>query len=221
CFVAFAASAARGRPEWPAWVRARGAGRALLAFLRAVMPLRTVHLYGAWPPGIAPPLKFVPVIEGTRDGDEWHAFEYRFVPSTERSRPRVVAPRTPKLDHLVLEEGFPAELDRVLQRLMEPGSPVRRLFGGIPFEAPPSRMRVRLYVLAPAATREPRASGRYWHRDLVGDMLPPRGADPALFDRWLPDPAQSGRDRRSSKGRARRLAPLLDARSLADVQRFV
>src|SRR5262249_28193710 len=113
------------------------------------------------------------------------------------------------------------ELDRVLQRLMEPGSPVRRLFGGIPFEAPPSRMRVRLYVLAPAATREPRASGRYWHRDLVGDMLPPRGADPALFDRWLPDPAQSGRDRRSAKGRARRLAPLLDARSLADVQRFV
>src|SRR5262249_52273023 len=85
CFVGLAASAARGRPEWPAWVRARGAGRALLAFLRAVMPLRTVHLYGAWPPGIAPPLKFVPVIEGTRDGDEWHAFEYRFVPSTERS----------------------------------------------------------------------------------------------------------------------------------------
>lgn len=244
CHLPFNSYVARSWPGWPAWGGATGAARIVLDVLRALMPFRTAHAYGVFPPRIGPPLKFIPVFEGTRDGEHWETFEYRFMMSTERSRPRFIAPYAPRLDHIVLYKAFGvsssnylgsvfgygnpydfssvAMLDRVVERMMERGSPIRDLFGTVPFGGePPLRMRIRQYVFAPTTTREQRGSGRYWRRSLVGEHLPERGPDATLYRRWLPAPEQFHPDDRWSRRRAPRLRPLLHAHSLDAVRRFL
>ena len=244
CHLPFNTWVARGWPEWPAWGGLTGVGRAIVGFLRAAMPFRTVHAYGVFPPRMGPPLKCIPVVEGTRDGEHWEAFEYRYMPSTEMSRPRFVAPHCPRIDHLMLYEAFGigagnylgtifsqgnpyafssiSVLDRLLERLMDPRSRARDLFRVIPFGGePPIRMRMRLYLFAPTTAAEARATGRYWRRDLVGEHLAERGPDPTMYRRWLPAPEQFHPDDRWSRRRVPRIRPLLEARTLEDVRKVL
>ena len=228
---------ARSWTEWPVWGALAGLPSRIVAVLRGAMPFRTVHAYGVFPPRIGPPLKFLPVLEGTRDGVTWETFEYRFMPSTERSRPRFVAPHCPRLDHAVLYEGFalgssnylstifsqgnPYEfttvspMERVMERLMDGDSPVRGLFRELPFRGqPPLRMRMRMYAFAPTSVAERHATGRWWDRRLIGEHLPERGSDPARTACWLPAAEQLHPDERWARRRIPRLRPLLDARTL-------
>jgi hypothetical protein len=240
CHLPFNSWVARGWPEWPAWGRLTGVAGWLLALMRATMPFRTVHAYGVFPPRIGPPAKFLPIVEGTRDGIHWETYEYRFMPSTERSRPRFVAPHCPRLDHFALYEGVDlgagnyagtifsqgnpydfstvSRMDRLLERLMEPDSTVRRLFGHVPFDGVPVRMRIRLYMFSPTTPREMSATGRYWRRDLIGTYSPERGPDATLFARWLPEAEQFHPDERWARRRVPRIRPLLDARDLECVR---
>ena len=241
CHLPFNTWVARGWTEWPVWGAFRGVPGAILAVLRGMMPFRTVHAYGVFPPRIGPPVKFLPVIEGTLDGERWETFEYRYMPSTDTSPPRFVAPHCPRLDHFVLYEGVAvgsgnylgtifsvgnpydfstvSTMDRLLQRLMERDSPVRTLFKTVPFGGePPLRMRARMFAFWPTTPRALRETGRYWSRDLVGLHARERHVDPALFDRWLPDPVQFHPDERWARRRVARLGPLLQARSLEDVR---
>jgi hypothetical protein len=241
CHLPFNTYVARGWPEWPAWGAATGAARLILGVLRAAMPFRTAHAYGVFPPRVGAPLKWIPVVEGTRDGERWEPFEYRYQVSTDASRPRFVAPHAPRLDHIVLYEGFGvgagnylgsvfslgnpydftavSTLDRLLERLMERDSPVRDLFGAVPFGGePPIRMRMRRYMFAPATTEEQRASGRYWRRSPAGEHLAERGPDATLFQRWLPAAEQLHPDDRWTRRRVPRLRPLLQARAVGDVR---
>jgi hypothetical protein len=241
CHLPFNTWVARGWLEWPAWGALTGAGRAVAGVLRAAMPFRTVHAYGVFPSRMGPPVRFIPVVEGTRDGEHWETFEYRYIASTETSPPRFVAPHCPRLDHLMLYEGFGlgpgnylgtifsqgnpydfspiGTLDRLLERLMEPESPVRDLFRVVPFGGvPPIRMRMRLYSLTPTTAADARTTGRHWRRDLVREHLAERGSDPAIFERWLPAPEQFHPDERWARRRVPRLRPLLSARRLDDVR---
>jgi hypothetical protein len=240
CHLPFNTWVARGWLEWPAWGALRGVGGLVLSVLRETMPFRTVHAYGVFPPRIGPAVKFLPVVEGTRDGIHWETFEYRYMPSTERSRPRFVAPHCPRLDHFALYEGVDvgagnylgtifsqgnpyefsavSRMDRLLERLMEPDSPVRALFGRVPFDGLPARMRIRLYMFSTTTPAELAATGRYWHRDLIGTHTPERGPDPTLFARWLPEAEQFHPDERWARRRVPRIGPLLDAPDLNTVR---
>jgi hypothetical protein len=81
-------------------------------------------------------------------------------------------------------------LRRVMQRLMEPESPVRTLFRKDPFagQAPPKFMRATLFALEPTTISEQRRTGRWWRRYTVGVHLVAARADASLFDRWLDGP---------------------------------
>jgi len=233
---------ARGWPEWPAWAALPRGLAFIVSVLRHAMPFRSVHAYGVFPPHIGPPLKWIPVIEGTRDGREWSVFEYRSMPSTEWSPPQFVAPHTPRLDHFALYEGCGvgagnylgtifsqgnpydfstrSQMDRLLQRLMEPGGPVRDLFGAVPFDgAPPTRMRIRLYAFTPTTPAERAETGRYWHKDLVGEHAAERGPDDEMWTHWLPAGEQLHPDERWARRRVPRMAPLLAARRLDPIRR--
>jgi hypothetical protein len=110
-------------------------------------------------------------------------------------------------------------MDRLLERVMDPQSPTRHLFRVVPFDGtPPVRARMRLYVFAPTTRDELKATGRYWHRDLVGDHLSERGSDPSLYERWLPTAEQLHPDERFARRRVARLRPLLSAQSLGPVR---
>ena len=232
---------ARGWPEWPAWAALPRGWRAVVATLRESMPFRTVHAYGVFPPQIGPPIKWLPVVEGTLDGMHWRAFEYRYMPSTPFSPPRFVAPHVPRVDHFAIYEGCGVgagnylgtifsqanpydfstvgSLDRLLQRLMEPQTPVRQIFGVDPFDGvPPVRMRIRTYAFSPTGPGERAATGRYWHMDFVHEHAPERGRDDTIWQRWLPSGEQLHPDERWGRRRVPRIAPLLRATNLEEVR---
>ncbi|HEY1297058.1 MAG TPA: lipase maturation factor family protein [Chloroflexota bacterium] len=186
--------------------------RGLFAFYRSLSGLRVLHGYGVFAPEPLPAIKLVPVLEGSRDGRTWHEYEYRFMPCTEQSPPRAFAPYHPRLDHAIVYEGFGlnpggfmssvngsynpyhfspvSPLRRVMQRLMEPESPVQALFRKDPFagQAPPRFMRATLVALEPTSVAEQRRTGRWWRRHALGVHLVAARADVSVFDRWFNGP---------------------------------
>jgi hypothetical protein len=134
------------------------------------------------------------------------------MPCAEHTPPRAFAPYHPRLDHFLLYEGFGlnsagfmssvhasynpyhfspvSPLRRVMQRLMEPNSPVRTLFRNDPFagQAPPKFMRATLFALEPTSVAEQRRSGRWWRRRAVDVHLVAARADDSVFDRWIARP---------------------------------
>ena len=235
---------ARGWPEWPAWGAVQGPLGAIVAWMRVVMPFRTVHAYGVFPPQVGPPIKFIGVVEGSMDGERWEPFVYRYMASVETSRPKFVAPFCPRLDHFaiydaagvshtnylatVFSQGNPHELtlaspsDRLLQRLMEADSPVRTLFERVPFDGkPPVHTRMQVYALSPTTLAERRATGHYWRREYLAPHVPPRAADAAVMSASVPWPEQWHPDERWARRRVPRLAPLLAARSLETVRQWL
>jgi hypothetical protein len=221
--------------EWPIWagVRSRSA-RGMLAGFRAVQRLRTVHAYGVFPPRSAAPIKWIPIIEGTEDGVRWEAYEYRYMPSTETSPPRFVAPLCPHFDHFVFYDAYGMSgsfmstafgrgshydfvnvntFDRLLQRLLEPRSAVHSLFRRVPFGGrTPMAVRAKLYAFTPTTPHEQTATGRWWSCVPVAEHAPERRSDPSMWDRWVPSPPQFHPDDHLARAQAPQLWPLLAER---------
>ena len=200
-----------GFADWPALARLRpGLTKAYLAFLRAIRPLCMVQGYGVFGARSAPPVRWLPVIEGSDDGETWKTFEYRFTTTHGHSTPRFVAPYQPRLDHMghyetlgidgtgylaVISFSDPlrftpaAMLDLTIQRLLEKDSPVLRLIGTNPFpEGPPRFMRVSVSRATPTTPEELAATGAWHHCTPAGFHIPAAELDPAVFDRWLTPP---------------------------------
>lgn len=186
----------------------------LLAGLRLFNRLRLVGAYGVFPPNTSPPIKMVPVLEGSHDGRTWTPIPWRFMPVGERSPPRFIAPHHPRLDHsciyvgLGLNEADPVGglmfeakphgmspyshhswLHRLVQRVLEGEPSVLRLLGQNPFaDAPPTWVRVVHRCLKPTSLAERRRSGRWWHARSMTVLHEPVRSDPSLWDHWLPEP---------------------------------
>jgi hypothetical protein len=241
CHLPFNTWVSRSWLEWPAWAALPRLRRGVLAVLRAAMPWRTIHAYGVFPPRIGPPVKWIPVVEGTLDGRHWEPYVYRYMPSTPASPPRFVAPHTPRVDHFALYDGVgfghtnmlgtifnqgnayhfapTSPTDRLLQRLLEPDSPVRELFGRVPFGGKlPLRVRARLFALTPTTAADLARTGSYWHMDLVGEHAPARGADSTVWQRCTASPEQFHPDERWARRRVPRLSALARATSLEHVR---
>lgn len=204
--------------------------RWVLAFYRFLLPFRMVQAYGVFPPEGAPAARWVPVVEGTRDGVTWHPYVLRSIPTDAFSPPRFVAPHCPRLDHWFLYEGSggsPATLhaslfalnnpyrftrrppiQRFAQRLLE-GSP--DLIGHCavnPFPDPanpPLRVRVRTRLLIPTSLEERARTGAWWHVHDIGTHLPETGLVDGFWDEWLSEPELFHWDARIWKRRARAL----------------
>ena len=186
----------RGWIHWPPNIVAFKATRirVLFAFFRALEPLRwmspfrLVNAYGVFPPNSTPPLRIVPVLEGSNDdGKTWRQYGYKHMPAFADSRPPFIAPYHSRLDQWtyyigngihtgslfgpLLLYGTPyftharaSWLDVTAQRLLE-GDPLHlRALGHNPFpEAPPTLVRIGVLAMTPTRPAELRASGRWWH----------------------------------------------------------
>jgi hypothetical protein len=188
--------------------------RGLLAVFRTLAPLRTMHGYGVFPPNSAPPIKVIPVFEGSSDGVDWQPYEYRYMPMSPESRSPIVAPHHPRLDHLCVYAGSGMSesdylaslvggskvygfspfshyswLHRLVERLLEGEPTVRSLFAVAPFaDAPPRYVRISLRALTPASLQTKTRSGQSWHVRHVGTLLSARERDPLVFRHWLSPP---------------------------------
>jgi hypothetical protein len=118
------------------------------------------------------------VIEGSNDGDNWRAYEFRWTPGDLTRRPEFVTPHMPRLDWQMWFAALGSFRDNpwfyhFLVRLMEGESEVLALLEGNPFpERPPRFLRATLYRyhFTDAETRT--RTGAWWHRERLGLYSP-------------------------------------------------
>jgi hypothetical protein len=138
-------------------------------------PLHIVNAYGAF--GSVTRERREVILEGSRDGATWQAYELYGKPGDPAQRPRQVAPYHLRLDWLLWFVPLGAVrherwLDTLLMKLLEGDRAVGKLFRVNPFpDAPPRLVRARLYRYAFASREEMRATGVYWKRTLIRDLL--------------------------------------------------
>mgnify|MGYP001627412191 CR=1 FL=1 len=185
--------------HWPSAMQVKSAViRGLLYFYRSLLRFRITHAYGVFPAASSPPIKWVPVIEGSQDGVHWEEYTYRYMATNEYSSPKLIAPYHPRLDHAIfydvfgtndanfngslLGSGFPYEfthttgMESILQRILEGSPDVESFFEKIPFakNQPPLYARVSVYRFQPTSFAELKRTGKWWKRNYVGVHLPAR-----------------------------------------------
>jgi lipase maturation factor 1 len=138
--------------------------------------LRSINSYGLF--AVMTTRRPEIVVEGSRDGQTWLPYEFKWKPGDTQRRPGFVAPHMPRLDW---QMWFAALNDyqreswfwRFEQRLLEGSPAVRELLGRDPFaEAPPRWVRARLYDYQFTDRTERGATGAWWRRQQVGDYGP-------------------------------------------------
>src|SRR5262249_52957454 len=113
----------------------------------------------------------------------WKAYEFKGKPGDPRRRPPQVAPYHLRLDWLMWFVGIsPAYgepwLRRFLAKLLENDRAVLRLLRATPFpDAPPRYVRARVYRYRFTTAAERRATGDWWVRSYVGELLGPLALD--------------------------------------------
>ena len=127
------------------------------------------------------------IIEGSNDGKNWQAYEFKYKAGNFSRRPAFVAPHQPRLDWQV----WFAALGNYQQnpwfvefcrRLLEGSPDVLKLMGRNPFPAaPPRYLRAQLYDYHFSNFQQRREQGVWWRRELQGEYLPPVSLD--LFRR--------------------------------------
>jgi predicted DCC family thiol-disulfide oxidoreductase YuxK len=153
----------RVRLPWPGPVR---------TLQRALSPFAFVNAYGLF--AVMTTSRPEIVIEGSRDGQAWLPYEFRWKPGDVRRAPTFVAPHQPRLDWQMWFAALGScednpWLERFLLRLKEDASPVRRLLAHDPFpDAPPAFVRAVLFDYRFTTLAERRASGAWWRREPLG-----------------------------------------------------
>ena len=90
--------------------------RGLFAFYRFLSPFRLVAAYGVFPPNSSPPVKMIPVLEGSDDGERWEVFEYRHMPTKETSPPPMMV-----MEEEEEEETQPPSLETLVMQSKQTG----------------------------------------------------------------------------------------------------
>ena len=128
------------------------------------------------------------VIEGSNDGVNWRAYEFRHKPGPLDRPPPWVAPHQPRLDWQMWFAALGSSRENpwflnLLARLLEGEPEVLRLMGGNPFPGrPPTYIRARLYDYRFTTW----GSRQWWKRTLLGYYLPAVRLEdlrPAIWDR--------------------------------------
>lgn len=117
-------------------------------------------------------------IEGSADGSEWKAYEFKFKPDSLLKSPPFVAPHQPRLDWqmwfaaLGRYEDSPW-LQNLLVRLLQGSDEVEALFAHNPFEdKPPKFIRTSLALYRFAEPNEIISTGVWWNRQELGQFGP-------------------------------------------------
>ena len=171
--IAYTLPDGRGRTLLPGW------GSTVLGW---VAPLRSFNGYGLF--RVMTTERPEIVVEGSRDGDHWMEYEFRYKPGSLQRPPPFVEPYHPRLDWqmwfaaLDPMQGLPL-LQALAQRLRAGTPEVTALLARNPFpDAPPRFIHFALYDYRFTTPAERARSGAWWARELRG-YLPDVGAEQA------------------------------------------
>lgn len=149
----------------------------LAAVTRYTSPFQIVNSYGLFRVMTTSRLEIV--MEGSDDGEQWRAYEFRYKPGEVTRAPRWVAPHQPRLDW---QMWFAALGDYrsspwflgLAERLLEGSPAVLALLEVNPFpNHPPRYIRAVTYDYKFSTWQERSETGAWWHRQAHGEYLPP------------------------------------------------
>jgi hypothetical protein len=145
-------------------------------------PLQIVNTYGAF--GSVTKERYEIVIEGT-DAEtvsaqtEWREYEFKGKPGDPAHLPPQVAPYHLRLDWLMWFAAMSTPsahpwFSELLAKLLEGDPQTSSLLRSNPFpDRPPRWIRAQMYLYRFTSSAERRETGRWWHRELVGEYFPP------------------------------------------------
>ncbi len=119
------------------------------------------------------------VLEGSRDGEHWLPYEFKYKPGDPARPPAFVAPSMPRLDWQMwfaalgdFQQNRPLILG-LSQRLLEGSPPVLGLLASNPFpDVPPRYVRAVLYDYHFTDFAARRQTGAWWRREEIGPYCP-------------------------------------------------
>lgn len=120
------------------------------------------------------------IIEGSNDGKEWKAYEFKYKPGDLRNAPCMVAPHQPRMDWQMWFAALAPErvspwFIQLVDRLLEGRPEVLGLFASNPFpQDPPKMIRARLYDYHFSDFDGLFKNGQWWTRTETGTYLPIR-----------------------------------------------
>ena len=148
----------------------------VFAAVEWVEPLRSFNAYGLFATMTKDRLEIE--VEGSRDGRDWLAYEFRYKPDRLDRRPPFTGLHMPRLDWQMWFAALASCADApwflsFQRRLLQASPPVLGLLARDPFAGEPPRYlrsKVYRYRFTDAATR--RATGNWWEREELGPYCP-------------------------------------------------
>ena len=144
--------------------------------VRALEPFRIANDFGLF--AVMTRDRYEIEFQGSRDGQIWTAYPFRYKPQDLNSPPRIYAPYQPRFDwnlwfaSLGSWREYPFVL-QVEQRLLVSEPDVIALFAGNPFpHAPPRQVRAVIWQYWFTTPAEKRSNGMWWRRQLLGLYAP-------------------------------------------------
>jgi predicted DCC family thiol-disulfide oxidoreductase YuxK len=119
------------------------------------------------------------VVEGSRDGEHWRPYEFRYKPGDVHRCPRWSIPYHPRLDWTMWFAAGESPYRNpwfgdLLYRLLQGAPPVLSLLADNPFPGePPKWVRATLYRYRFTTPAERGATGDCWVRERLGPYVPP------------------------------------------------
>jgi len=144
---------------------------------RAVSPLRSVNSYGLF--AVMTTTRPEIVVEGSEDGENWRAYDFRYKPGDPKRRPGFVAPHQPRLDWQMWFAALGTcddspWLQGLFQRIREGSPSVLGLLDRNPFpDRPPRYVRALLYDYRFTDLAAHRRTGEWWQRRPEGEFCGP------------------------------------------------
>lgn len=148
----------------------------------ALEPFRIANSYGLF--AVMTPARHEIEFQGTRDGENWTAYPFRYKPQDPAQPPRIHAPYQPRFDWNLWFASLGGWREntwvvRTQMLLLKNDPAVLELFAGNPFAAnPPVQVRavVWQYWFTDLATR--RKTGLWWRREFQGLYAPTLEREP-------------------------------------------
>lgn len=162
-------------------------------------PFRTINNYGLF--RVMTTERPEILLEGSRDGQDWRRYDFKWKPDRLDERPGFVEPHMPRLDWQMWfaalgqcrGNGWLLEFQR---RLLEGSSEVSALIEENPFpDRPPKYIRTSTWKYEFSAPHQRQETGQWWTRELVGPYCPPVTLQNGRLSRApVPAPSADSRD---------------------------
>ncbi len=157
----------RRRIDWPAPV---------IILYRAIAPFRTVNGYGLF--AVMTTTRTEIIVEGSNDGVNWLAYEFKWKPGDLKRRPGFVAPHQPRLDWQMWFAALSTYRQQpwfvnFMTRLLKGSPSVLRLLGKDPFGGrPPVYVRAVAYAYGFSHPSKLGKEGKWWRSTRTGAYFP-------------------------------------------------